>query len=72
MRRAPAHAWYNLGIAYQRLGKYEPALAAYERAAAMEDATKNMQQAAQDLKEYQRIKKAAWDFRGPGASSPAR
>ena len=64
MKRAPAHAWYNLGIAYHRLGNYEAALGAYEHAAGMSDATKDMTKAAQDLKDYQRINQAVRDFRG--------
>ncbi|HLX97009.1 MAG TPA: rhomboid family intramembrane serine protease [Verrucomicrobiae bacterium] len=52
MRRAPARTWYNLGTAYQALGKYDDALAAYEHAAQMPDADNDMQQAAQQMKDY--------------------
>ncbi len=52
MRRAPARAWYNLGIAYQTLQRTEEALAAYEHAAAMPDATDDMHKAAQEMRAY--------------------
>ena len=63
MKRAPARAWFNLGIAYHRLGNYEAALAAYQHAAGMPDATPDMQQAAQEVKDYQRAKQAFEDSR---------
>src|SRR5438093_6196264 len=63
MRRAPARAWFNLGIAYHRLGNYEAALAAYQHAAAMPDSTKDMQQAAQNLADYERFRKATLELR---------
>ena len=50
MRGAPARAWYNLGIAYQRLGRDEDAVAAYEHAAAMPDATSEIQKAAEEMR----------------------
>ena len=50
MRGAPARAWYNLGIAYQRLRKYDQALAAFEHAAQMPDATGDYQQIADELR----------------------
>jgi len=46
-RRAPARAWYNLGVAYQRQGRYQPALAAFRHAAAMPDATSKMREIVQ-------------------------
>ncbi len=52
MRHAPARAWYNLGIAYARLGRYDDALVAYEHAAQMPDADSKVQQAAQEIKDY--------------------
>jgi len=52
MRRAPSRAWYNLGIAYGRLGRYDHALAAYEHAAQMPDADDKTQQAVKAVKEY--------------------
>jgi membrane associated rhomboid family serine protease len=51
MRRAPARAWYNLGIAYQRARRYDDALAAYEHAAQMPDADSDMQKVALELKD---------------------
>lgn len=47
---APARAWYNLGVAYQRAGRYEDAVAAFTHAAQMPDADSQMQQAAQGMK----------------------
>jgi tetratricopeptide (TPR) repeat protein len=52
MRGAPARAWYNLGIAYQRLGNYDRALAAFEHAAEMPGATSNYQKTADETKIY--------------------
>lgn len=52
MRQAPARAWYDLGIAYHHLRKYDDALAAYEHAAQMPDATVEMQEAAENMKDY--------------------
>lgn len=49
-RNAPAHAWYNLGVAYQRAGRYEDAAAAFGHAAQMPDADSQIQHAAQDTK----------------------
>jgi membrane associated rhomboid family serine protease len=57
MRHAPARAWYNLGVAYGRLGRFDEALAAYEHAAQMPDADSKTQQAAQELKGYLTWKK---------------
>jgi cytochrome c-type biogenesis protein CcmH/NrfG len=51
-RHAPARAWYNLGIAYQRLYRYVDALAAYEHAAQMPDATPDMPETARTMKAY--------------------
>jgi membrane associated rhomboid family serine protease len=51
LRGAPARAWYNLGIAYQRLGKFEAASAAFDHAAQMPDADSDMQRVAQESKE---------------------
>jgi membrane associated rhomboid family serine protease len=57
MRRAPARSWYNLGTAYQVLGRNDDALAAYEHAAQMPDADSDMQQAVQEMKDYLTQKK---------------
>jgi len=51
MRQAPARAWYNLGVARQRLKQYDAALAAYTRAADMPEATSEMERAAQAMKD---------------------
>jgi membrane associated rhomboid family serine protease len=51
MKNAPARAWYNLGVACQRAGRYADAAAAFEHAAEMPDADTQMQQAAQHLKD---------------------
>lgn len=52
MRHAPARAWYNLGIARQRCGKLDEALAAFEHAAQMPDADEDMRTMAQTMKRY--------------------
>jgi membrane associated rhomboid family serine protease len=52
MRGAPARAWYNLGIAYQRLGNYERALAAFEHAAEMPGATSNYQKIVEETRAF--------------------
>jgi Tetratricopeptide repeat. len=52
MRQAPTRAWYNLGIAYQHLRRYDDALTAYEHAAQMPDGDSKMQKAAQEMKDY--------------------
>ncbi len=52
MRNAPARAWYNLGVAYDRADRYRDALAAYEHAARMPDADSEIRQAAVDAREY--------------------
>ena len=52
MKHAPARAWYNLGIAYDRLGKNRAALVAYEHAAQMPDADSSMKEAAKDMRNY--------------------
>jgi cytochrome c-type biogenesis protein CcmH/NrfG len=52
MRRAPARAWYNLGVAYNRLHRLADAVAAYEHAAQMPDSTPDMQSAARDMRKY--------------------
>ena len=62
MRSAPARTWFNLGIAYHRLGNYAAALDAYQHAAAMPDATKDMREAANELDDYQKAKKAYQNF----------
>jgi Tfp pilus assembly protein PilF len=51
MPHAPARAWFNLGIAYQRSGRPADALAAFEHAAQMPDADADMQKAAEGIKE---------------------
>ena len=57
MRHAPARAWYNLGIAYSRMGRFDDALAAYEHAAQMPGADSNAQEAAREIREYLTLKK---------------
>jgi cytochrome c-type biogenesis protein CcmH/NrfG len=52
MKGAPARTWYNLGIAYHRLGRYEDALSAYEQAATMPDSTSEFRETARQMKEY--------------------
>jgi len=47
-----ARAWFNLGIAYQRLERYQDALSAYEHAARMPDATGEMQTVADEMRKY--------------------
>lgn len=54
MRDAPARTWFNLGVAYFRLQRFDDALAAYEHAAQMPDADADMRQAAKDMKVYVR------------------
>ena len=58
MRHAPARAWYNLGVVYQRMRRYEDSAAAYSRAADMPDATSDMKESARDMKSYLARKKA--------------
>lgn len=48
-KNAPAHVWYNLGVAYSRAGQLEKAVVAYEHAAQMPDADTDMQQLAARL-----------------------
>ncbi len=57
MRHAPSRAWYNLGIAYTRVGRFDDALTAYEHAARMPDADTNAEQAAQEVRDYFTLKK---------------
>ena len=52
MRGATASAWFNLGIAYQRIGRQEDALSAYEQVTRMPDATREMRKTAQEMKDY--------------------
>ncbi len=52
MRKAPARAWFNLGVGYQRLGQYPQALMAYQQAASMPGADPAMRQAAEDMQRY--------------------
>ena len=56
-KNAPARAWYNLGIAYQRNDDYPNALRAYEKASNLPDADPDIQKSARDLKEYLEFKK---------------
>jgi len=49
-RNAPARAWYNLGVAYERAGRVDDAATAFGRAAQMPDADSQMQQTAQGAK----------------------
>ncbi len=46
-RRAPARAWYNLGVAYRRNGEYMKGFNALKHAAGMPDATSKMREAVQ-------------------------
>jgi membrane associated rhomboid family serine protease len=46
MRNAPARAWYNLGVGYQRANRFSDAANAFQRAADMADATSDMREAA--------------------------
>jgi membrane associated rhomboid family serine protease len=57
MKGTSHYAWYNLGIAYVRLGKYDEALAAFDRAIALSDASPDFQKAARELREQQRLRK---------------
>jgi Flp pilus assembly protein TadD len=52
MDHPSAQTWFNLGIAYQRTGKFAEAAKAYQHAADMPGADAEMQQAAQDMKQY--------------------
>lgn len=52
MSHAPARAWYNLGVAYQRADRYGDAISAYEHAAQMPGGDNQMSKAADDLKLY--------------------
>lgn len=45
-RNAPARVWYNLGVAYERAGEFDNALAAFRHAAQMPDADDQMMRAA--------------------------
>jgi len=49
-RNAPAHAWYNLGVAYQHAGRFEDAMTAFNHAAAMPDADEQILRAVQPLR----------------------
>lgn len=49
MPHAPARAWYNLGVAYERVGRSEDAVKAFEHAAEMPDADADMQKVARDM-----------------------
>lgn len=48
MRHAPARAWYNLGVAYERVGRRADAAKAFGHAAGMPDANAEMQSTAKD------------------------
>lgn len=50
MKGAPARAWYNLGVAYERLHDYARASKAFEHAAEMSDALPQMRAAAESMK----------------------
>jgi hypothetical protein len=50
MKQAPARTWYNLGVAYQRVGRYAAAIKAFEHAADMPDADDDMREVGKDLK----------------------
>ena len=52
MKAAPARAWYNLGVAYQRSGDLVRALTAYEHAARMPEADEQIQKTAREMKKY--------------------
>lgn len=45
-RNAPAEVWYNLGVAYERAGRFDKALPAFRHAAQMPDADEQMIRAA--------------------------
>jgi len=64
VRQAPARAWFNLGVAYQRLNHNTNALAAFEHAASMPDADAEMRKAARDMKLYLDAQKAARSWLG--------
>jgi membrane associated rhomboid family serine protease len=50
MRNAPARAWYNLGVGYQRANRLSEAAEAFHHAAQMADSTMDMKQAAKDFR----------------------
>lgn len=52
-RHAPASAWYNLGVAYHRLGRMSEAYACFERAAAMPDADSQIRDVASEWERWQ-------------------
>jgi len=60
MKAAPARAWYNLGVAYQRSGDLVGALTAYEHAARMPEADEDIQKTARQMKEYISSGKSGW------------
>jgi tetratricopeptide (TPR) repeat protein len=50
MRRASARPWYNLGVAYYRLKRYNDAVSAFESAARFPDATEDMKKTALEMR----------------------
>ena len=60
MRGAPARAWYNLGVAYERQQNYDEALTAFEQAAQMPDGDSEMQKAAENMKNIVRGNGQPW------------
>jgi len=57
-KNAPARAWFNLGIAYQRLNRDDDSLRAFEQAAKMPDSNDEMKTSAHDVKAYLDWKKS--------------
>jgi membrane associated rhomboid family serine protease len=52
IRHAPARAWYNLGVVYERERRVSEAYTCFERAATMPDADSNMRKVADDWKRW--------------------
>ncbi|HEV2694896.1 MAG TPA: rhomboid family intramembrane serine protease [Verrucomicrobiae bacterium] len=66
MRHAPARAWYNLGIAYEKAGKFAEASTAFTHASQMPDSDSEMDQAAQNVK---KLLNQSDSFRFPGQAA---
>ena len=64
MRRAPARAWYSLGVAYETVSRYDESYASFSHAAGMPDATSDMQETAREMKSYLARKKPILDEQG--------
>jgi membrane associated rhomboid family serine protease len=52
MRRASARPWYNLGVAYYRLNRYNDAVRAFESAARFPDATDDMKKTVIEMRAF--------------------